>query len=128
MVQRDRLIELIKKSEFYGENECVDCQNIELCNKCSFHLDMSKLADYLLDNGVIVPPCKVGDKVYVPSGDEGMDYVDEYQVKCFYCSSRGINRFYIECGTMGNNFRPKDIGKTVFLTREEAERALEAKQ
>ena len=106
MNQRDRLVELIQRVQYMGGLE-------------------KRLADYLLDNGVIVPPCKVGDKVYIPSGDEEFYWVDVYKVKYFYCSSKGINRFYIECGTMGNNFRPKDIGKTVFLTREEAEKALE---
>lgn len=111
MNQRDRLIDLIIKS----------------VDGCARNW-AETIADYLLANGVIVPPCKVGDKVYVPSGDEEFDWVDEYKVKYFYCSSKGIDRLYIECGTMGNNFRPKDINKTVFFTREEAERALEAKQ
>ena len=30
-------------------------------------LNCSRLADYLLEHGVIVLPCKVGDKVYRPS-------------------------------------------------------------
>ena len=72
----------------------------------------------------IVPPCKVGDTVYALGYDEESPWRDEYKVKYFYCSSKGINRSYIECGTMGNNFRPKDIGKTVFLTKEEAEQTL----
>lgn len=114
MNQRDRLIKLI---EDYTDN--VTARELH-----SQHFD-EKFADYLLANGVIVPPCKVGDKVYVPSGDEEFDWVDEYKVKYFYCSSEGIDRLYIKCGTMGNNFRPKDIGKTVFLTRGEAEKALE---
>ena len=41
---RDRLIEIIKK--FYLVDEPID------------------LADYLIANGVILPPCKVGDKIY----------------------------------------------------------------
>ena len=112
MNQIDRLIELL-------DNAFVKCDdNYGMPNS-------SQVADCLLENGVIVPPCKVGDKVYVPSGDEEFDWVDEYKVKYFYCSSKGIDRLYIECGTMGNNFRPKDFGKTVFLTREEAEKSLE---
>ena len=97
---------------------------IELIEEWHRKIPTHYLADYLLANGVIVPPVKVGQTVYVPSGDEGGDWIDEYKVKYFYCSSKGINRYYIECGTMGNNFRPKDIGKTVFLTEEEAEKAL----
>ena len=44
---RDRLIELLANSG------------------CSADLDTyQEIADYLLANGVIIPPCKVGDKVY----------------------------------------------------------------
>ena len=77
---------------------------------------------------ILVPTVNVGQTVYVPDGDEESDWIDEYKVKYFYCSSKGINRYYIECGTMGNNFRPKDIGKTVFLTEEEAEKALKERE
>ena len=42
---RDRLIELISQVQYMGGLE-------------------GQLADHLLANGVIVPPCKVGDKVY----------------------------------------------------------------
>lgn len=111
MTDRDRLIELIKNA-FSEEHEKRD------------FITEEHTADYLLANGVIVPPCKVGQTVYVLNGDEAEEWIDEYKVKYFYCSSKGINRIYIECGTMGNNFRPKDIGKTVFLTKEEAEEKL----
>ena len=107
---RDRLIELISKAKE---------ENLNLLD-----FETKILADYLLANGVIVSPIKVGQTIYVPACDEETIWIDEYKVKYFYCSSKGINRFYIECGTMGNNFRPKDMGKTVFLTKEEAEEKL----
>ena len=117
MTDRDRLKELIVKGYTeWGNNTNYDI-SIREC-----------LADYLLANGVIVPTVKVGQTVYVPSGDEESDWIDEYKVKYFYCSSKGINRYYIECGTMGNNFRPKDIGKTVFLSKEEAEEKLKERE
>ena len=52
MTDRERLIELISKSEI-------------LCNTCGENTNSycaEALADYLLANGVIVPPCKVGDR------------------------------------------------------------------
>lgn len=45
MTDRDRLIELIQNA----------------VNGCARHW-AEIIADYLLANGVIVPPCKVGDK------------------------------------------------------------------
>ena len=38
---------------------------------CNCHKSRPKaetIADYLIQNGVIVPPCKVGDVVYAKSG------------------------------------------------------------
>lgn len=112
MTYRERLTEIVDKAKEEYANDITD------------HTETEYIVESLLNEGVIVPPCKVGQTVYVPSGDEGNDWIDEYKVKYFYCSSKGINRIYIECGTMGNNFRPKDIGKTVFLAKEEAEKKL----
>lgn len=85
------------------------------------------IADYLLANGVIVPPCKVGDTVYFPMETdlECEPYVDVGTV-----FSIGID----ERHTMWISVRYKsglryyhtsdDFGKTVFFTREEAKKAL----
>lgn len=54
---RERLIELICEST--QTEECIAHCNHPPCRQCA------NTADYLLSNGVIVPPCKVGDTVYV---------------------------------------------------------------
>ena len=66
------------------------------------------LADYLIANGVIVPPCKVGDSVYQTDG-----------VRIY--KGTIINVVY---ETYGIAFDERAIGKSIFLTREEAEKAL----
>ena len=59
---KDRLIELI------GKVQCRNSECAKSCSDCSsvalFDEDVEILADHLLKNGVIVPPCKVGDMVY----------------------------------------------------------------
>ena len=45
-LMRDRLIELIESARYWGSGTSAE------------------IAEYLLANGVIVPPCKVGDTVY----------------------------------------------------------------
>ncbi len=108
MNQRDRLIEILK---------------VPIHPKIG--VDPAEVvADYLLENGVIVPPCVIGQKVYYPSFDEESSWIDEYTVSYCYCSSKGVNRFFATLGTASLTFRPKDIGKTVFLTKEEAEAKL----
>ena len=89
-------------------------------------------ADHLLANGVIVPPCKVGDTVY---------FIYET------CDEEGINGCVLDCKVeqlgidsksawyqlklplgvkLSGYFRNNTLGKTVFLTKEEAERELKA--
>ena len=115
---RERLIELINKS------------NVSFCNfpdenyveKCK-----GNLADYLLANGVIVPPCKVGDTVYL-----------------FYPVRKGIYEAFVDEISLykkSNFIVARDLyfnrrqtvffeqfGKTVFLTKEEAENALKERK
>ena len=72
------------------------------------------LADFLLTRGVIVPPCKVEDTVYWYNW--GGNITEAKVVGCgFTAKIEGGNEYDV---------RYKDLGKTVFLTREEAEAAL----
>ena len=84
------------------------------------------LADYLLANGIIVPPCHMGSVVYTKSGSKRI--VEKIEVgrvynpeRYFYIftaySNKTLTKGYIR-------FFDYEIGKTVFLTREEAEKAL----
>ena len=74
------------------------------------------VADYLLANGVIVPPCKVGDTVYV--NIFGVETVELKVQSIEIMQSKTV----FHCG--GIAFEDDEFGKTVFLTREEAEKAL----
>ena len=74
------------------------------------------LADYLLEHGVIILPCKVGDTVYHVFPKKGIQTNTVRQIRIGSC---GMNIF-----DFNGFFEPYDFGKTVFLTREEAEQAL----
>ena len=106
--QKDRLVELLDK---LGEN------------KVTFPIDSfnSALSDYLLANGVIVPPCKVGDKVYRISTKphSRMKYIQETTISRIAIDNEGIWLF-CTCNPIAKCV----FGKTVFLSREEAEEAL----
>ena len=111
MTDRDRLIELLFKCD--KDNDVLSCFNERPRQKQSAEI----IADYLIANGVILPPCKVGDKVYRPAKYLGIvQFVitsfNMYQSEMFFTDDSD-NIIYIP-----------DIGKTVFLTREEAEKAL----
>lgn len=108
---RDRLIELIGESSIW--------------NLKQQPLLVEQIADHLLANGVIVPPCKVWDTVYAVSNYYGGEWrVYECRVDNFSVYEK--NTFMSISNREGYNFGANicEIGKTVFLTREEAEQAL----
>ena len=72
---RDRLIELVKQRLPYGVSVGAKFEQ-RFCEK---------VADYLLANGVIVPPCKIGDKVYYLANECDNCYEqDDYCYPRFY--------------------------------------------
>lgn len=108
---RKRLIELLKDIEYqYTKIKSIKTEDV---------------ADWLLRHGVIVPPCKVGDKVYFIIQDECTNEKYIVSQRINDVSTRGL---FVSTSTLEENcddFEPySEIGKTVFLTKEEAENAL----
>lgn len=123
---RDRLIELINNAD------------VQINGNISPYRDygMEKIADNLLANGVIVPPCKVGQTVFkiVKLYGDRKPIIVEGEVfeialthengeikKRFYFLEKGGNKI-INRYSLWLDF--DEVGKTVFPTREEAEQAL----
>ena len=76
---------------------------------------------------VVVPPCKVGDRLYEVTGRKT---ISVYKVKAIRVELFGL---FIEWDIVEgfvwqslSGINAEEIGKTVFLTREEAEKVLEA--
>lgn len=94
------------------------------------------IADHLLAEGVIVPPCKVGDKVYRiwNVGKYGKAIAEFVVTKVSQImENTWVIRYQKQTKSLYStptiyqcNFN--DIGKTVFLTRKEAEKALERRE
>lgn len=83
------------------------------------------IADHLLANGVVVPPCKVGDVVFAIK--DGAIFSGEVRYVIWnHNKNHGLHREIAlnpnPYFSIGASF--EDFGKTVFLTREEAEAAL----
>ena len=107
---RDRLLELLKETFEYTRGVCIDFDEAAEIN-----------ADHLLANGVIVLPCEVGDTVYTIE----VGKVKERTLEKIEFSSEG--RIYLAFRWRGGGYelvQVGEIGKTIFLTKEEAERAL----
>ena len=108
---RDKLTELISQVQYMGGRE-------------------TKLADYLLANGVIVPTVTLKQNLFALE-DIGIQTLPEitrlevFRIH-FAVTEDGLD-YYIVCITEGRSvwhIEYKDIGKTVFLTRKEAEEAI----
>lgn len=99
MNQKERLVELVKNAH--------DEQKYLTSDK-----SINAITDYLLEQGVIVPPCKVGDVVYLIT-----DHTGDMR--------RTVTGFTQDCIlSYAMQIPMSEFGKTVFLTREEAEKAL----
>ena len=126
---RNRLLDrLVKYEDTEREPEEIDMDHEAaeqlryLCQNCDLDR-LEKLAEADKDGRVVVLPCKVGDVVFgIHNGQTILPMVakwietntDGWCIAVQYAPM--TPRFY----------RFSDFGKTVFLTREEAEKALEA--
>lgn len=90
----------------------------DIAELCGGFDHLRELAEADKDGCVVVLPCKVGDTVYFAL----LGRIIEKQVFSIVSFS---NSTRIYCGGTSEYFRPEDIGKTFFLTREEAEKALQ---
>ena len=114
---RNRLIDLIRQSH------CVEVW--DYWNDDFKEPDPAeKLADHLIANGVIVSPCKVGDTVYNIDGECVSDSV-VIECKIDECATGFKSQTYYG---EEMDFDDYEIGKCIFLTREEAKKALKERQ
>lgn len=107
---RDRLIELLE-----------NCGRSQMSMVAGLELWADDIADYLIENGVIVPPCNIGDTLYYPA----FGRVLLYKVISIKLNSKGL---YVVCenhlSKSQMTHRASQVGKTIFLTEREAEKAL----
>ena len=121
---RERLIEILKlgscPSPYLCDENC-KYANLERCYE-------ERTADLLLEHGVVLLPCKVGDRLYEVTGRKT---VSVYKVRAIRVElfSLFIEWDIVE-GIVWKSLviNANEFGKTVFLTREEAERALKERE
>lgn len=91
---------------------------------------LRELAEADKEGRVVVLPCKVGETVYFARANPILQYkVTGYEMGEASISQVRSKHVDKETGlTFNFTFRPGSIGKTVFLSREEAEKALEERE
>lgn len=100
---RNKLIELLDEKQYHGNSTEIGINYIQ----------NSTLADFLLDNGVIVLPCKVGDLVY--TNINGIGLQNSFRVN-------SVDLLGFSNGLYSWTWH--QLGKSVFLTLEDAQHAL----
>lgn len=114
----------IKKSE---HERCEYRMLSELRNSIGDDYDLDRLKELVeadRDGRCVVLPCKVGGKVYcIQSYFNDAKMRSDEKVKCMTVDFVQSFPDLFEC--QGTIYKFYEIGKTVFLTREEAEAALE---
>ena len=106
---------------------CNDCIHYKVCKKTRImnpsHNYAAECNDYNDRSRFVELPCKLGDTLFVPT----RNLVSEYKVVSFHVCGEGIwYRTNVIKGILTRliSDNVENIGKTVFLTREEAEQAL----
>ena len=118
---KEKLIELLKEiAHKVNDDDCRDCDGD--CVQCAYE----NIADYLLENGVICPPCKVGDTVW-------FNTFKKNATVCVGIQPHKVERIDIllVCDTkqlIETKIYDWEIGERVFLTKEEAQKALEERK
>ena len=109
MTERKRLIELLG-----GENGFTEEDN-------------DVLADYLLENGISILSCKIGDTLYYHDYKCGAFNDDKSEwniIDSIVCEIRIKKKGVLVEMISGRIFTHKDFGKIIFHTKEEAEKVL----
>ena len=117
MTERDRLIELLKSD---------NCESPMLCDPNCKYANLKRCyeertADYLLANGVVVLPVDmIGNTLWFINCDNNIvcDKINKITI-----SDRHDVYIFLQ-NSYNEPYELSDIGKFLFLTREEAEKAL----
>lgn len=109
MTERERLNELLKSCGYIDEQFS------------------ERLADFLLENGVIFPRAKVNQSIW--TDDQFVDGIPHEGHVTSIKITNGYNAYYCSFDEFPVSFAfvNDDIGKIVFFTQEEAEKALASK-
>ncbi len=116
MSERERLVELLKQNCHCKDEDCSNCSRNGICFT-------HREADYLLENGVIVPPVKIGQTVYYIGGIyNGIRPIRSGTIEGIVITPKGVSELWINGGN--GIYYLRRTKENFYLTKEEAEQAL----
>lgn len=126
MTQKERLIELLKQGQRIDHDKYTESYNQLLLGNISQikwtpEDCLELIANHLIMNGVFVPPCKIGEVLYIiHRGD-----VYSYTVKRFYQECPSGEWYIVSTDGYLPDISVNAFGKTVFYSKESAILALQ---
>lgn len=95
---------------------CTDCIHDKICNRARDYENMSLGCKAFVDiNCVIKLPCKIGEKIFAIVEKKKANKDETYRyIQSYYLTYSNIERVI------------KNFGTTIFLTKDDAEEALES--
>lgn len=115
-----------KATQWHFDNSYKEGVRLLEANK-ELRKQVKEYQDKIEQGTLIELPCKVGDTVWVVCGDISQYKITEFWYDGVFFNFRGENNEYVEEHKRFRFFDER-IGKTVFLTREEAEKRLKELQ
>ena len=87
---------------------------------------IDRIAEQLINSGVFVPPCNIGDKLYIVLYDDG---IGEHFISADTITAITTTGVFTSCfaparSDFGNFTDYSELGKSAFLSPDDAERAL----
>lgn len=124
MTDREKLLKLFEQFYFTCYTSCKTDSALKNCKECQHE----QLADYLLEKGVVVLPCKVGDTVWIILGED--EIIKDFEILNVITSRDRITLTFTNksCFTIWNGYCGDYFGKSISLTYEEAEKALRERE
>ena len=118
MTDREKLIELLCKAPL----------GFKTFENQYYKSTISKIADHLIANGVIVTPCKVEDKVYIvksrTSDDKNLYIIEDVVKRIIFDKSEDTGFIHSRIEFFNTSSVSDWLFQNIFLTREEAEQKL----
>ena len=119
-----KILNLIKEAE----------SNFKRTGKAILDIE-NYVAEYLVANGVMAPPCKVGDTVYIIENRDMLNIDpsvcsvtdDEIYEMGYGRTQSGELKWLFLLLETGEDFYDDEVGKTVFLSKDEAEKVFSSK-
>lgn len=129
-------MERLTERELYDGKVCfTKCAHTNCPDKCAFcyipdeaNARLKEYEDMEEQGRIVKLPCAVGSIVYEPRPDRG--FISTYEVTMITITSTIRFKWMLLDGIYSNldGFSIDDIGKTVFLTGEQAEQAMKQEQ